>query len=174
MRYKIFRPGAWSVTFSSNNRVPQQDRDDGDKPDAASCQPRRHRDIARSIASFPLPPRALRLSTRSSSRVRAAPLSSIPPRFRSARQRNAAGLRDVIQFKNHSLSARTEISFFFVRGNTSLRASPFWPFSLPRALIHVVSWRTPGAHESLFDVSTPKYGRPGSNRSLATVTGPAV
>lgn len=43
------------------------------------------------------------------------PFPPFPPRFRSARQRNAAGLRDVIQFKNHSLSARTEISFFFVR-----------------------------------------------------------
>lgn len=45
------------------------------------------------------------------------------------------GMRDVIQFKNHSLSAWAEISFF-IRENTSPR---FFVGHLARALIHVVA-----------------------------------
>lgn len=122
MRYKIFRPGERHIFIKQPSAVAGSWR----WRQTGCCflsASRRHRDVARSIASFPLRPRALHLSTRSSSGVRAATLSSTPPRFHGARQRNVAGLRDVIQFKNHSLSARTEISsLFFLFEETHRRA----------------------------------------------------
>lgn len=100
----------------------------------ASCQPRRHTANAQRrapyMSHFAAPSCLPLVNTFFRAEFKRSLGSAVPAG-------GTGRVRDVIQFKNHSLSARSETSFF-IRENTPPLSLLLVDHLTPRALIHVV------------------------------------